>query len=145
VSTNRDVNGHLQGTLELLLNDPSAPGTFLTPQTLTFLGGLQVPVAAADFDGDRRTDLLGITRDFTQGFPIIDRLELFLADGQGGYSASVSTVVGSVLDIGPIDPVTGDRGPSFPADISTLVVGDFTGHGKRDVAFLSSGYTDVGD
>jgi Big-like domain-containing protein/VCBS repeat protein len=93
-------------------------GTFQAP-TILATGGLISGIAAADFDGDGRMDLVYTDPSLIGGFPGTINVGLQQANGSFNFLAGINSV----------------------PEPSRIITGDFNGDGNKDFAVLQSSST----
>jgi hypothetical protein len=149
------------GTVSVLLNDPSNPGTFLPPQVYT-LAGNPLAVTTGDFNGDGNLDLAVVGSGFG-----IRGINVLMGNGDGTFGPAVTypgpyfadaiaagtftnsghedLIVGS-FD-GPLEYFQGNGDGTFATPVNIpgslfaqdVQVADFNGDGLSDIAVPSGG------
>ena len=149
------------GTISILMNDPSDPGTFLPPKLYTVPGN-PLAITAGDFNGDGNLDLAIVGSGFK-----IRGINVLLGNGDGTFGPAVTypgpyfadaiaagtftssgnedLIVGS-FD-GPLEYFQGNGNGTFATPVNIpgaffvqdVQVADFNGDGLSDIAVPSGG------
>jgi hypothetical protein len=109
------------GSVTILLG--KGDGTFTAVAETPNAGGQPLYIAAGDFNGDGIPDL--VVTDMNQGFPELGNLTVLLGNGDGTFTASAES------------PETG----AIPYSV---MVADFNGDGKPDLAIANAGSNTIG-
>jgi hypothetical protein len=101
-------------TTTAYINLNNGDGSFNSATSLT-LSSVESPLAAADMNHDGKNDLVVVEDDASAGY---EKLVTYPSNGDGTFATPVATTLSN-------------------ADVISLVIADFNGDGKLDVAILS--------